>query len=205
MANTANPLATKLLGRIYGRGRGGVFTPAHFADLGSRTAVASVLARLEATGTIRRLARGLYDYPVDHPKFGRVVPSTDAVARALAVRNAIRLQPAGAYAANLLGLSDQVPSKVVFLTDGPSRRVRLGNREIVLQRTTPRNMATAGRKSGTVIQALRYIGQANVTDEVSGILRRHLSDKDRRQFRSDLRYAPAWIAELLRRLAEEKT
>ena len=63
---------------------------------------------------------------------GRIAPSADAVAKALAARDAVRLQPAGAYAANMLGLSDQVPVKVVFLTDGPSRRVKLGQREIVL-------------------------------------------------------------------------
>lgn len=204
MAKTSNPLENKVLARIYGHGRGMVFTPAHFVDLGTRTAVASVLSRLTAAGTIRQLARGLYDYPIDHPQFGLIAPSTDAIARALAARNAIRLQPAGAYAANLLGLSDQVPSKVVFLTDGPSRHVRLGNREIVLKRTTPRNMATAGRKAGTVIQALRYIGRANVTDKEIAILRRQMTDEDRRLFPKDLRYAPAWIAEILRRLADEK-
>jgi hypothetical protein len=89
----------------------------------------------------------------------------------------------------------------VFLTDGPSRRVRIAQREIVLKGTTPRNMATAGRKSGTIIQALRHIGERNVTEKHFAILQRQLDDKDRAQLIKDLRYAPGWMVEMLRRLA----
>ena len=163
-------------------------------------AVASALARHKRLGIVRQLARGLYEYPIEHPKLGRVAPPADAVARAIARRDAVRLQPAGAYAANVLGLSEQVPTKIVFLTDGPPRRVKLGRREIVLKRTTPRNMATAGRKSGTVIQALRHVGQRHADAKVVSILDRQLSPADRAQLRKDLRYAPAWVADLLRPL-----
>jgi hypothetical protein len=92
---------------------------------------------------------------------GWVFTPADAVARASAKRDAVRLQPAGAYAAIVLGLSEQVSTRIVLLTDGPPRRVKLGRREIVLKRTPPRNMATAGRKSGTVIQALRNVGRCH--------------------------------------------
>lgn len=183
---------------------GWVFTPASFLDLGTRTAVASALARHKRAGIIRQLARGLYDYPIHHSKLGLVAPPADALARAIARRDAVRLQPAGAYAANVLGLSEQVPTKIVFLTDGPARRVKLGRREIVLMRTTPRNMATAGRKSGTVIQALRHIGQSHVDEKVVSIVDRQLTPADRAQLLKDLRYAPAWIADLLRPLTRER-
>lgn len=144
----------------------------------------------------------MYDYPKHHPRLGRLAPSTDAVAQALAGRDVVRLQPGGAYAANLLGLSEQVPMKVVFLTDGPSRRVRLGRQEIILKRTTPRNMATASRISGLVIQALRQMGQRHVDVAVVDTLKRQLSEDDKRQLLKDLRYAPAWIADLMRQIAE---
>jgi hypothetical protein len=186
--------------RIYGHARGWVFTPKHFFDLGSESAIDSALRRLKADGSIRQLTRGLYDYPVQDSILGAVTPSADTVARALVVRDAIRLQPSGAYAANLLGLSDQVPSRVVFLTDGPARRVKFGKREIILQHTTPRNMATAGRKSGTIIQALRHVGQKRVDDQVRATLRRHITEEDLPRLRKDLIYAPAWIADLLRPL-----
>jgi len=186
--------------RIRGRGRGFVFAPSHFQDLGSRDAVASALKRYKQSGTIRQLARGLYDYPVRHPVLGVVAPSADAIARALVARDAIRLQPAGAYAANLLGLSDQVPAKIVFLTDGPARKVRVGHQEILLQRTTPRNMATAGRKSGMLIQALRHLGPVRVDDLVIATLRRNITAADRPVIQKDMTYAPVWIANILRQL-----
>jgi hypothetical protein len=159
------------------------------------------LTRLARKGIIRQLARGLYDYPIDHPSFGRIPPSADAVAKALAKRDASRLQATGAYAANILGLSEQVPTRIVFLTDGPSRKVKFGQQEIVLKRTTTRNMATAGRKTGTIIQALRHIGQRNVNDRTLAILKRQLSKQDRVQLQKDLRYAPGWVADIMRQLA----
>ena len=94
------------------------------------------LSRLTARGVIRRLARGLYEYPREHPELGTLSPDLEKVAKALAGKHRIRLQPAGAYAANLLGLSEQVPAKIVFLTDGPSRTVKIGRQEIHLRRTT---------------------------------------------------------------------
>jgi hypothetical protein len=161
------------------------------------------LTRLSRKGTIRRLARGLYDYPAHHPKIGVLSPSVDALARALAGRDAIRLQPSGAYAANLLGLSEQVPMKVVFLTDGPNRHVRIGKQEIHLKRTTPRNMATAGKTSGLVIQALRYLGQRGTDSAVVQTLRRRLSDQDKAGLVKDIRLAPAWIAAVIRQITAE--
>lgn len=204
MAKHAQSIDLSVRSRVFGNGRGWVFTPKHFQDLGSDAAIDSALRRLKAAGTIRQLARGLYDCPVQDPVLGTVAPSANAIARALVVRDAIRLQPSGAYAANMLGLSGQVPSRVVFLTDGPARKVKIGRREIILQHTTPRNMATAGRKSGTFIQALRYLGQDQVDDQVRAILRRQIADDDRSAIRKDLRHAPAWIADLLRPLTEPK-
>jgi len=188
---------------IYGHGRGWVFTPRDLATIGTPQSVGVALTRLSRKGVIRQLARGLYDYPVDHPTLGRVVPSAEAVAKALVRRDAVRLQPAGAYAANVLGLSEQVPTRIVFLTDGPTRRVKLGRREIILKRTTPRNVATAGRKSGTIIQALRHVGQRQVDERAIAVLQRQLTNADRAQLLKDQKFAPAWVADILRRLASE--
>ena len=133
--------------------------PGDFLDLGSREAVDLALHRLAQKGTIRRLARGVYDFPKQHPVLGLFSPSADAVAKALAGRDRTRLQPAGAYAANALGLSEQVPAKAVFLTDGPSRTVKIGPTTIQLRRTTPRNMAAAGRLSGLADPGPSRVGQ----------------------------------------------
>lgn len=185
-----------------GKGRGWVFTPVDFLDLGSRKAVGLALMRHTAAGTLRKLARGLYDYPRTDARFGTIAASTDDIANAIKGRDGVRLQPSGAHAANMLGLSDQVPVRTVFLTDGRSRKVQIGRRQIKLKQTTTRQMATAGRTSGTVIQALRWLGQRNVDAKTIAALRRGLSDADKQQLIKDLRHAPAWVGEVMREVAK---
>ncbi|MDR1145700.1 MAG: DUF6088 family protein [Verrucomicrobiales bacterium] len=192
-----------VVSRIYGNGRGWAFSPNQFLDLGGRQAVDVTLHRLAKAGTIRRLARGLYDYPKHHPTFGTLSPDPDAVAKALAGKHGVRLQPSGAYAANLLGLSEQVPAKIVFLTDGPSKRIKLDAQEISLKRTAPRNLAMAGRLNGLVIQALRYLGKARVSEQTVRHLQRQLQPADLKSLRKDAVHAPAWIGDVLRRLSAE--
>jgi hypothetical protein len=200
---TVQTIDKRIVSRIYGSGRGAVFTPTQFLDLGGRRVIDVVLHRLAKTGTIRRLTRGLYDYPKQHPTYGVMFPSPEVVAKALAGKDATRFQPSGAYAANLLGLSNQVPAKIVFLTDGQAKRVKIGRQEIVLKRTSPRNMATAGRLSGLVIQALRYMGKERVDDKAISRMKQKLVDADPKPLLKDLTYAPAWIGDIMRRLAEK--
>lgn len=187
----------KIVSRIYGKGRGWCFSPKAFIDLGSPEAVRLALFRLERKGTIRRLSRGLYDYPKKHPTIGYISPDPKEIAKALSARDVTRLQPSGAYAANLLGLSEQVPAKIVFLTDGRAQRVRIGGQEIVLKKTTPRNMATAGRISGTVFQAFRHLGQKQISEAHIGHLRKILTPQDKKQLKKDKVYAAAWMHPLL--------
>jgi len=198
----AQTIDNMIVSRIYGRHRGWVFTPMQFLDLGSRMAVDQTLGRLTKAGIIRRLTRGLYDYPTKHPDFGDLPPNYNRVAQALVGRDNLKIQPSGAYAANLLGLTEQVPAKIVFFTDGPNRKVQIGKQTIVLKRTTPRNMATAGRISGLVIQALRYLKQGNIDSTVVAKLKRRLSDDNKKTLMNDIRYAPAWIGDIFRKIQE---
>lgn len=205
MAGKKSPQAidSRILATIQGRGRGSVFVPADFWAIGSREAVDLALHRLARKGTIRRLARGVYDYPKEHPVLGPLTPSAEVIAKALAGRDRTRLQPAGAYAANALGLSEQVPAKAVFLTDGPTRTVKIGTITIQLRKTTAKNMAAAGRLSGLLIQALRALGKEHVTNERKDHLKRTLPTEKRRELLKDLRLAPAWMHPIFRELAEE--
>ncbi|MGH7740332.1 MAG: DUF6088 family protein [bacterium] len=187
--------------RIQDWGRGSVFIPTDFLNLGSRQAVDIVLHRLAKAGTIRRLTRGLYDYPRTHPQLGLLAPSLEAITKALAGKNKLRLQPTGAYAANLLHLSEQVPAKIDFLTDGNSRTYHIINRTIRLKRTTPRNMSAAGRTSGLVIQALRYLGKNHATNDRITTLRKVLSTSDRKKLLEDMALAPAWMRPILQEVA----
>ncbi len=204
MGKHQSSIDNQIMRRIVEHGEGWVFTPSHFLDLGSRGAVDTALKRYKHAGAIRQIARGLYEFPRRHALIGQVAPSADAIAQAVQGRDAIRLQPSGAYAANQLGLSAQVPMKIVFYTDGPTRRVTVGKQQIQLKHTTPRTMATAGRISGVVILALRHLGKAHVDEGVIATLRARLSPEEKAQLLADVRYAPAWVAAVLRRIAEEK-
>ena len=101
---------TQVLERIRANALEWIFTPVDFADLGSRAAVASALKRHKAAGTIRQYARGLYGVPRKHELLGELLPGIDAVIAALERRDGVRFHPAGAYTANMLGLSEQVPA-----------------------------------------------------------------------------------------------
>jgi len=114
------------------------------------------------------------------------------------------LQPSGAYAANLLGLSEQVPMRVVFLTDRGARTVKIGKLEISLKRTnSSRAMATAGKVSGIVIQALKYLGRQHVDDRTIRILRDRLAPTAQAQLLKDVSYAPAWVAAIMLKVVRE--
>lgn len=191
----------KLMDRIDQKGRGWCFTARDFLDLADPELVWKGLTRLSKKGDIRRLGRGLYDFPREHPELGLLSPTPEAVAQAIAERDGSRLQPSGAYAANVLGLSEQVPARVVFLTSGPDRKVKIGNREIILKNTVPRNLATAGRISGTVIQALRHIGEKHITQAHLQHLRGKLNKADREQLWKDRVNAPVWLHAYLKEIA----
>lgn len=173
-------------------GRGGVFTPSDFLDVAARSAVDQALSRLAKNGKLRRLARGLYDFPKVHPQLGALSPTPDDVAKALARETGSQVQIAGARAANALGLSTQVPAKSSYLTDGPSRRVVLGKRVVDLRHASPKHLIAPGSAAGTVVQALRHVGAIRAAD-VAQIASRRLSASDKKTLASKAIQAPAWM------------
>jgi hypothetical protein len=195
-------IKNKIINRIYGKGRGWCYTPKSFSDLGSPEAIRITLHRLEKKGAIRRLSRGLYEYPKKHPTIGFLSPNPDKIAEAISVRDAIRIRPSGAFAANILGLSNQVPAKIVFLTDGSGRRIKIGPREIIFKRTTPRNMAGA-KSSGTLILALKYIGKEQVSQDHIKHFRESLSNHIKMKLKKDSIYAPGWICPIIDEIVKD--
>ena len=189
----------KVQNRIFGHKKGWVFTPMDFSDLGSAGAVQVALSRLSQGKTIRRLARGVFDFPRFHKELGQLGAPPEDVARALARKDKAKIQPTGAFAANLLGFSTQVPAKVVYLTDRQPRIVKIGKTTIELRQTTLRQMATAGRFSGLLIQALRYMGQNKIDKRTLANFCKRISAEQMKQLKADVRYAsPAWVADIFR-------
>lgn len=191
----------KLRGQLEKRGRGAVFVTREFLILGSRAAVDEALSRLAREEVIRRLGRGLYDYPRLHPTLGAVPADPDAVADALARKAGGRLQPGGARAANALGLSTQVAARPVYLTDGRARKVQVGGQTIELRHGSPRSMAGAGRTEGAVIQALRHLGPQNIGPDTIERLRRTLTACEKAALRREMLNAPGWLVPTLQEIA----
>jgi len=134
----------RILSRIYGNGRGWAFSQADFADLGARSTIDSALHRREGEGVIRRIIRCIYDYPRQSKALGGATsPNIDQVAHALARKFAWRIQPDGATAQNLLGLSTQVPAHAVYLSDGPDRSYTIGRTKLAFEHTALKLQPTA--------------------------------------------------------------
>ena len=195
----------QIIARIRAHGRGFVFTTKLFSSQANDSAsVRTALTRLVQKQSIRRLSHGLYDLPVVHPQLGALVPSVENVIEAVKAADAIEVQAPGAYAANLLGLSTQIPMRIELYTNGPRRKIRFGNQEILLKPTTPKNMVGAGTKAGLILHALRQIGQANVTDQMIAQIRSKIMDQDIKHIKKQIAYAPAWVAKIMRSLINEK-
>ena len=184
---------SKIMQRIVGKGRGVIFVPSDFLGIGSRASVDQALSRLADQGVIRRLTRGLYDYPRQSPRFGLLASSADDIAKALARKDNQVLQPSPAMAANQLGLSTQVPSHPTYMTDGPTRTKKIGRQVIQFRNASPKTLVGAGQKTGTVFQALRYVGKDRVDDQVIGKIARALDAKDRAQLSKQSKHVPAWM------------
>ncbi len=135
-----NTIEKSIKYRINAHPSGWCMSPSHFADLGSDGAIRISLYRLAKKGIIRRVSKGIYECPRKHEHLGILSPSIDKIAQAIAERDDIQIQPSGAYAANLLCLSEQVPAKVVFVTNGPSKKIKIDKMEIVFRHTTNKNV-----------------------------------------------------------------
>lgn len=192
-----------VLDRIRSGPKGRVWVPMDFLDLGSRAAVDKALSRNCLAGHIRRVGRGLYHLPQDHPLLGRLGPDPDALNAAISRMDNSRLFPTGAHAAHALGLTDQVPMRPWLLTTGRSRRIRQGRGQIVLRHVSPRFVSTKSTKSAQIILALRWLGRRSVDDDTIAKLRRRLSPADRAALPADAACAPAWIADIFHRLATD--
>jgi hypothetical protein len=184
---------SEILRRVRRKGRGWAFTPHDFADLGDPRSIGMALTRLVRDGKIRRIARGIYDCPHPHPVLGEAGATSDAVVDAVARSRHLRLLPSPQVAANQLGLSPQVPSLMIYQTDGAPAKVVLGSWQIVFRRNTGRRLALAGRASGLVAQALRDVGRNRVTSDIIDHLRRRLDAGAKEQLAADIALVPAWM------------
>jgi hypothetical protein len=194
----------KILSRIYGNGRGWAFSPADFADLGARPTIDSALHRREREGVIRRVIRGIYDYPRQSKALGGPVsPNIDKVADALARKFVWRIQPNGATAQNLLGLSTQVPARLVYLSDGPDRSYTVGKTSLAFEHTALKEAGFKLQESRLVVQALKELGEGRITPKIITQIRKKFDPALRRRILLDTKTATGWVYAAIQEIAQE--
>ena len=170
----------------------------NFASFGNAKTVNKALERLVKSGEIDRVATGIYVRPKISKTVGKIFPTIEEIAQAIAKRDKAKIVPTGAYALNRLGLSTQIPMKIVYLTDGSARNIKVGNYTISFIRTSPKNVAAIGKISRLAIQALKSIGKENVTQKEIEHIQTVLMKEKLSYLEHDLRIAPAWIKEIIR-------
>jgi hypothetical protein len=197
--NKVQSVEDKIYKKILRIKRGELLFPDDFNALGSSEAIRLALHRLEKEKQITRVAQGIYVRPVIDQYIGEVLPSAEEVAKGIAKRDKIRIVPTGVYALNALGLSTQVPLKLVFLSDGAARLVKIRNRTIKFKRTTPKNLLAKGKISSLVIQALREIKINNVTEEEEKKIIDLLKKEKPIDLLHDIKLAPVWIQKIMKK------
>ena len=178
--------------------KGSVLFVDDFLDFGNSESIKKALLRLKEKEILIRMAHGIYLYPKIDKELGVLFPSTEDIAKAIARRDKARIVPTGVNALNKLGLSTQVPMKVVYLTDGAARSIKIGKRTITFKNTSPKNLLAQGEISSLIIQALKAIGQSKVDDETLLKIQILLKKEKIENIMNDAKLAPAWINKLLK-------
>lgn len=182
--------------------KGSVLFVDDFLDYGNPESVKKALLRLKEKEILVRLAHGIYLYPKVDKELGVLVPSTEEIAKAIARRDKARIVPTGVQALNKLGLSTQVPMKVVYLTDGAARTVKVGKRTITFKKTGPKNLLVKGEISSLAIQALKTIGQNKIDEKSIEKIQSILKDEKKENVINDAKLSPAWVSKILMQVIE---
>lgn len=194
-------LKSNIQKRIQRVGRGSVHVSKDFLDLGNRAAVDQALARLVKAGILRRLNRGLFFYPKIDSNLGiEFAPSPELVALAVARKRAARIVSSQAKAANVLGLSSQVPSRQVYLTGGVSETLAIGKQILHFKKVSPKTLGPEDNFTNTVLSALHYLGKDGLNNEAIARLQSTLSPAQKRKLLKDSRYSVSWISDAVKKI-----
>jgi hypothetical protein len=159
---------------------------------------------LEGRGEIRRVIRGIYDYPRTSKLLEqRISPDIDQVARALGRKFRWRIQPSGATALNFLGLSTQVPARAVYLSDGPDRAYQVGNTALVFEHTALKESGVKLKESGLIVQALKSLGPEQITPEIISKIRAWLPKSLDAKVLADTKTATGWVYSAIQQITQE--
>lgn len=194
----------KIFSRICGHGRGWAFFAKDFsAEFGSVN-IDKALSNLVKKGKIRRICRGMYDYPKYSELLGQELsPDHDNVARAFARKFNWRILPTGDAALNLFGLSTQVVGKFVYLSDGPNRSYEIGGYELEFRKTALKEIGFKQQESGLIVQALKALGKERITSEVRRKIRQQIEPEKCARICKETRNVTGWVYDAIKKICRE--
>lgn len=199
-------IINEITNRIERAEKGSVFVAADFSDIAENKKIATILARIENSGMIRRVIRGIYEKP-DFNEFLEeyIAPSPNNVAKAIARNFGWTIVPCGDTALNALGLSTQIPTVWLYVSDGPYKSYSFDNTTIEFKHTTNKDISKFSYKTSLIIQALKALGKENIDDSVIAKLRSLLTDKEKTEMVFEAKTATAWTYEYIKTICRDKT
>ena len=198
MQSTVN----KIESEIKRRRRGKIYFADDFTPFGTSEAIKKAMLRFEKSGFLIRLAHGIYLYPSIDKRLGLGIlfPSVESVAREIARRDKARIVPTGLYALNVLGLSTQVPTNIVFHTDGAPRKIKVYNQLITFKHVVPKNLAFKSEVLMLTVSAMKEIGEHSISDDDLKIIQKTLLHETKENILNDITLAPVWIRKKIQQI-----
>lgn len=194
----------QVLNRIYGKGRGWAFSQKDFASIGDRNSIDKALSLLKKKDKIRRVIRGIYDYPKYSKNLNlNLSPNIDQVAQAIARKHGWRIQPTGPVALNILGLSTQVPSKYTYLTDSANNKYSIENTILLFKKEPIKEIAFKYYESSIIVQAIKSLGQNNITPAVINSFVKWIGNNNTSKIIKDTKTVSSWIDDIILKICKE--
>ena len=187
----------QVLERIKRNPRGTLFFVDNFTKIAKAKSANKALERLVKSSELERVAQGIYVRPVIDNYIGKVLPSIEQIAFAIAKRDRATVIPTGSYAMYKLGLTMQVPLNIVYYSDTSARKIKIGKQTITFKKASSKNLAFVGEISTLAIQALRTIGKDQATAEEIKQIKKILKNENPKHLQHDLQLAPVWIRKLI--------
>jgi len=189
----------QIRGNIEKAENGSVFVSTDFTDITDKKTVNMGLIRLADEGLIKKILFGVYYKPEYNELLGETVaPSPNKVAHALARNFGWTIVPCGDTALNLLGLSTQVPSQWVYVSDGAYKEYSFDNTVIKFKRTTNKEISKLSYKTALTIQALKALGKDNVSEQIICRLKKALCEEDKEKMLTEAKSATSWVYEYIK-------
>lgn len=189
---------------IAGHGRGWSFSSRDLMQKFTRQQADNLLSDLSAQGKIRRIARGMYDYPKYSNFLGKELsPDIDQVARAYARKFNWRIEISGDSALNYFGLSTQIPGAYIYLSDGASKSYDIMGTTLKFKKSQLKNIGFKHSESSLIVQALNALGKEHITDNVIKKIREQIDPKKFEKILKDTQSSTVWIYESIKVICQK--